>query len=119
MVFCVIFSSKRQINKPKPVPREEMEAIFQQAKEEQDNVKESNDEQDHNDLNSSGTGRKFDMNNKPSKSKKDSDNLVAVEGHKLFAPGANVRIISGPLSEYTGCIKEFNPRNGKVCTFYG
>ncbi|KAG6533252.1 hypothetical protein ZIOFF_007118 [Zingiber officinale] len=39
---------------------------------------------------------------------------VGLEGPKSLSPGATVRILSGPLSEFTGCIKELNQQTGKV-----
>ncbi|CAL9776652.1 unnamed protein product [Musa acuminata subsp. burmannicoides] len=112
-------NTKRQINKPKPVPMEEMEAIFQQAKKEQDNaVKQSKDQQEQNVLNGSVDSIKSATKTKPSDSKKGSryseSSLVHLEDHKSLAPGSNVRILSGPFSEFTGCIKELNLGSGKV-----
>ncbi|CAL9147032.1 unnamed protein product [Musa hybrid cultivar] len=112
-------NTKRQINKPKPVPMEEMEAIFQQAKKEQDNaVKQSKDQQQQNVLNGSVDSIKSATKTKPSNSKKGSryseSSLVHLEDHKSLAPGSNVRILSGPFSEFTGCIKEVNLGSGKV-----
>lgn len=99
---------------------EEMEAIFQQAKKEQDNaVKQSKDQQQQNVLNGSVDSIKSATKTKPSNSKKGSryseSSLVHLEDHKSLAPGSNVRILSGPFSEFTGCIKEVNLGSGKVC----
>lgn len=112
-------NTKRQINKPKPVPQGEMEAIFQKAKEEQENAdKESKDEQDLTIDNDSGGNTESAANAKLSKSKKVEENFdnspVGLEGHKSLSPGATIRILSGPLSEFTGCIKELNHQTGKV-----
>ncbi|RWV98848.1 hypothetical protein BHE74_00042293, partial [Ensete ventricosum] len=114
-------NTKRQINKPKPVPMEEMEAIFGQAKKEQDNaVKQSKDQQEQNVLNVNGSvdSIKSATKAKPRNSKKGSKysetSLVHLENHKSPAPGSNVRILSGPFSEFTGCIKELNLGSGKV-----
>lgn len=97
-----------------------MEAIFQKAKEEQENAdKESKDEQDLTIDNDSGGNTESAANAKLSKSKKVEENFdnspVGLEGHKSLSPGATIRILSGPLSEFTGCIKELNHQTGKVC----
>ncbi|WOK95561.1 hypothetical protein Cni_G04268 [Canna indica] len=109
----------RQINKPKPVAVEDMEAIFRQTKEEQENAdKEYKEEQEQNMLADSGNSINAAVKTRTRKSKKGSENsessLEAVEGNKSLAPGANVRILSGPFSEFTGCIAKLNRRSGKV-----
>ncbi|KAI0527698.1 hypothetical protein KFK09_003303 [Dendrobium nobile] len=115
-------NTKRQINKPKPVAAEEMENIFQQAKEEQQKFDQAFERkpQDQN-LN-------FDVYSRISLSKKvtntkgqlgkdlvhSGDAPLAVGDIKFLVPGATVRILSGPFVEFTGRLWHLDYTNKKA-----
>ncbi|PKU83690.1 uncharacterized protein LOC110115623 isoform X3 [Dendrobium catenatum] len=115
-------NTKRQINKPKPVAAEEMENIFQQAKEEQQKFDQAFETkyQDQN-LN-------FDVYSRISLSKKvtntkgqlgkdlvhSGDAPLAVGDIKFLVPGATVRILSGPFVEFTGRLWHLDYTNKKA-----
>ncbi|KAH0469101.1 hypothetical protein IEQ34_002333 [Dendrobium chrysotoxum] len=115
-------NTKRQINKPKPVAAEEMENIFQQAKEEQQNFdrafQRKHQDQDLN----------FDVYSRIPQSKKvtnakgqlgkdlvhSGDAPLAGEDTKFLVPGATVRILSGPFVEFTGRLRHLDYTNKKA-----
>lgn len=114
-------NTKRQINKPKPVIAEEMEKIFQQVKEEQQNFDQAFErEQEHN--------FNYDVDSRSSKSKKvtsakgqlgkdsrhSGDVSMAGGDIEYLVPGATVRILSGPFVEFTGRLKDLDYTNKKA-----
>ncbi|XP_020274188.1 uncharacterized protein LOC109848879 isoform X2 [Asparagus officinalis] len=115
-------NTKRQINKPKPVPVDEMEAIFQQAKEEQEKSDQAFKEEQHNSIKSiieSASNQKSAIDAKPKrKSRRGSDpsknSQVLGENSKSLVPGSSVRVLSGPFAEFSGRLKELDPKNGKA-----
>lgn len=120
-IGSTVGNTKRQINRPKPVPEEDMEAIFQQAKEEQEKADQEFIEEQ---LKSSDPVLDATVCNKVSKtvskpkrktkkaleSAKDSSNFL--ERYKHLTLGASVRVLSGPFTEFTGRIKGLNQKNG-------
>jgi transcription antitermination factor NusG len=122
---------KKQINKPRPVSVVDMEAIFRQAKEEQEKTDRAFEEdQKKESLNSEmpivdshldpSDETKSEMDLKPKrKSRKASDPLIdgssTVKDNKLLVPGSTVRVVSGTLAEFIGNLKKVNRKTGKVC----
>lgn len=122
---------KRQINKPRPVSEVDMEAVFRQAKEEQEkNEKAFDEEQQQESLNSgmlnmdpnldSNDAKESTLDAKPKgRSKKPSDPLTNSsskgKGNKRFTPGSTVRVVSGTFAEFEGSLKKVNRKTGKVC----
>lgn len=122
---------KRQINKPRPVSVVDMEAIFRQAKEEQEKTDRAFEESQRGESLKSGmlsvdshldpsVGTKSVMDSKPKKRiRKASDPLTngssAAKDYKLLVPGSSVRVVSGTFAEFVGSLKKLNRKSGKVC----
>ncbi|KAJ1702717.1 hypothetical protein LUZ63_002496 [Rhynchospora breviuscula] len=79
--------------KPRPIDADEIEAILQQEKEEQDTVDKAFKEKE--------AGGK-----KPSR----RNNL----NQAYLLPGVNVRVLSGPFADYTGSLKEIDLKKKKA-----
>lgn len=108
-----------------------MEAIFRQAKEEQEKTDRAFEEdQQKESLNSEmlsvdshldpNDETKSVMDLKPKrKSRKASDPLTdgssKAKDYKLLVPGSTVRVVSGTLAEFVGNLKKMNRKTGKVC----
>lgn len=113
------FHSKRQINKPKPVQLHEMEAIFQQAKEEQKNSDQAFEEEEcirnlNSYLDSGNSLKSMADDRKCLKKDHSTANLLNGENSRHLAPGVGVRVLSGPFTEFTGRLKELDHKSGKV-----
>ncbi|KAG0477448.1 hypothetical protein HPP92_014289 [Vanilla planifolia] len=93
---------KRLINKPKPVSAEEMEKVFQRAKEQ----KQLHEENFISLEDSTNT------NSKQDKRKSGDDPWASNVNH--LAPGATIRVVSGPFSDYTGYLKDLDHTNEKA-----
>lgn len=129
--------SKRQINRPKPVLAEEMEAIFRQAKIEQEKADQDFKEEQQKEIEmaiASESNQKQQKKNEmaiASESNLKSANIatkkqsrkglkpsksspLSEEKHKSLVPGASVRVLSGPFTEFSGSLKKVNNKNGKV-----
>ncbi|GAV65481.1 NusG domain-containing protein [Cephalotus follicularis] len=124
-------NNKRQINRPRPVSVDDMEAIFRQAKEE----KEKNDRAFKEEEQAEGTFN-FDklnidtyseddnvtvsvMESKPKKrSRKVSGPLSNDSSTKkddtLLVSGSTVRVVSGTFAEFIGSLKKVNHKTGKA-----
>ncbi|XP_077217498.1 plastid transcriptionally active 13 isoform X2 [Tasmannia lanceolata] len=127
---CVFFR-KRQINRPKPVPNNDMEVIFQQAKEEQEKSDQAFEEErraegipDGEELNmdayldskhvtKSTTGGKTKKRSKKGLESSMNSPLTG-EDNKFLVPGSSVRVMSGPLVEFTGNLKQLDHKTGKA-----
>ncbi|KAG9453257.1 hypothetical protein H6P81_006161 [Aristolochia fimbriata] len=122
-------NTKRQINRPKPIATEEMEAIFRQAKEEQEKVENAFQEEhqaagvfDGTDSNipEESDYKYSNLRNdvKPRRrttergSQPSQNGMNAMEDHRSLIPGSRVRILSGPFAEFTGCLKGLNYKTG-------
>lgn len=124
-------NTKRQINRPKPVSSDDMDAIYKQAKEEQEKADRAFEEQQQaerifngEELNidsspvagqvtKSMTGAKPRRRSKKTSEPSDSNPLTG-EDISSLVPGASVRMLSGPFAEFTGCLKELNHKTGKA-----
>ncbi|CAA6661700.1 unnamed protein product [Spirodela intermedia] len=118
-------NTKRQINKPKPVAADEMEAIFHQTKREQELYDQSFEEDEADaapavvERKSNRGGSKPDA--KPrSRSKKaseaagtDSKSLTGKDSESLV-PGSNVRVLCGPFMNYSGLLNKLDRKAGKA-----
>lgn len=108
-----------------------MEAIFRQAKDEQEKNEQAFEEQQQKESLYSGTlnlesnldsndATESTLDTKPKgKSKKPSDLLTNSsskrKGNKRFTPGSTVRVVSGTFAEFEGILKKVNRKTGKVC----
>ncbi|KAK7390611.1 hypothetical protein VNO78_25933 [Psophocarpus tetragonolobus] len=124
-------NTKRQINRPKPVSAEDMEAIFRQAKEEQEKTDQAFEEEKKNvALNSGIHNTELDTDDilnaivdfkSKRGSRKTSDEVTATDAsstkkdYKLLVPGSTVRVLSGTFSGFTGTLKKLN-RKTKLAT---
>lgn len=88
-----------------------MEAVFKQAKEEQqkaDQAFKEEEQEEHVNIRES-----IKLKDKMiSRLKKETSN--SGKGHKSLIPGVPVRVLSGPFTEFTGRLKELDLKNGKV-----
>ncbi|KAJ4746267.1 Transcription termination/antitermination protein NusG [Rhynchospora pubera] len=80
--------------KPRPIDADEIEAILQQEKEEQEIV-------DNKALKEKEAGGKKSLRR---------NNL----NQAYLLPGVNVRVLSGPFADYTGCLKEIDLKKQKA-----
>lgn len=114
-------NTKRQINKPIPVAAEEMEKIFQQVKEEQQNFDQALEREHEQNFN-------YDVGSRSSKPKnvtRAKGRLGKELGHpgdvplaggdiEYPVPGATVRILSGPFVDFKGQLKDLDCTNKKA-----
>lgn len=113
-------NTKKQINKPRPVDEIDMEAVFKQAKEEQEkHEKEFAEEQQQEgnldfgksrssvepQLDSNGTTKSATDSKPKRQSTKKSPKLV---------PGSTVRVVSGMFAEFEGSLKKINRKTGQA-----
>lgn len=97
-----------------------MEAIFKQAKEEQEKSDQAFEEEQQaegivNDEKAS-TGSVVDPIRK-GRSRKVSK-LPLTRVNNKITPGSTVRVISGTFAEFTGSLKKLDRKTGKVCCFH-
>ncbi|XP_027336430.1 uncharacterized protein LOC113850206 isoform X2 [Abrus precatorius] len=95
-------NTKRQINKPRPVSDEDMEAIFRQAKEEQEKTDQAFEEEEKNAVLNSGIPI--------------TDASSTRKNYKLVQ-GSTVQVVSGTFSGFTGTLKKLN-RKTKMATVH-
>nr|POE61237.1 transcription termination/antitermination protein nusg [Quercus suber] len=123
-------NTKKQINKPRPVSDVDMEAIFKQAKEEQQKTDRAfEEEQKEENLNSRmlSVDTHLDPNDDTQSvtesksrrvSKKASDSIrngsSTAKKYKLLVPGSTVRVVSGTFAEFVGSLKKVNRKTGKA-----
>ncbi|KAL5550144.1 hypothetical protein UlMin_000320 [Ulmus minor] len=108
-------NTKRQINKPRPVSEIDMEAIFKQAKEEQEKHEKAFQEEHQVDVETeSDLDAKSAVDSKVNKqSRMPSASKSSKKKVKLVA-GSTVRVISGTFAEFEGNLKKVNRRTGKA-----
>ncbi|KAK3406881.1 hypothetical protein EUGRSUZ_K03006 [Eucalyptus grandis] len=120
-------NTKRQINKPRPVSEDDMEAIFRKAKEEQEKTDRAFEEEQVSeklksekldlDLHSS-TDDSLESALKPKRKSRKSSSTVgglsAKEKYKLLVPGSTVRVLSGTFAGFEGSLKKLNRKNKKA-----
>ncbi|KAK6943058.1 NusG, N-terminal [Dillenia turbinata] len=114
-------NTKRQINRPKPVSADDMEAIFKKAKEEQEIADQAfeNDEQGGN--SQSDPQNILDSITEPTtkrRSRKSSgsslDSQLTGRKNKLLIPDSSVRVVSGPFADFSGSLKKLDHKAGKA-----
>lgn len=110
-----------------------MEAIFRQAKEEQEKTDQAFEEQEKNAVLNSGIRNKelepndvlnAIVDSKPKRGSRKTSNPVTVTGasstrnkYKHLVPGSTVRVVSGTFSGFTGTLKKLN-RKTKMVSFF-
>lgn len=117
-------SRKRQINKPRPVSDDDMEAVFQQAKEEQEKADRGFEEEQQAQgalnsvkLGSNNITQSFIDSNSERGLRKISGPLVSSSSRKkgdLPKTGSTVRVVSGTFADFVGRLKKLNRKTGKV-----
>ncbi|KAJ0987846.1 hypothetical protein J5N97_006202 [Dioscorea zingiberensis] len=113
-------NTKRQINRPKPVGTNDMEAIFQQVREEQEIADQAFEEQKEqkkslvidSEADADNTSKVSRQSRKDARFIKNS--LLVKDSNELLIPGASIRVVSGPFAGYTGYLKKLNRKNGKA-----
>ncbi|KAG4205159.1 hypothetical protein ERO13_A04G087000v2 [Gossypium hirsutum] len=121
-------NTKRQINKPRPLFVDDMEAIFRQAKVEQEKADQAfqEEQQGENALMSDKMNIEYNVDSngvtssvldtKPKrKTKKKSDTVAnGAKYSKQLVPGSKVRVLSGNFAEFIGSLKKLNRKTGKA-----
>lgn len=121
-------NTKKQINKPRPVSADDLEAIFRQAKEEQEKTDRAWEEEHEREriLSAEKLSKSSDVNSKEVKvtpkskkrSKKASEELASdlakEKEEKLLVPGSTVRVLSGSFAEFKGTLKKLDCKTGTV-----
>ncbi|XP_027070127.1 uncharacterized protein LOC113774816 [Coffea eugenioides] len=120
-------NTKRQINKPRPVDAEDIEAIYKQAKEEQDKADQAFLEEHEGHRTSDF--EKLNLDALPaSLDDVESNTSVEAQGRsrkttkpplgfqlggnsvKLLVPGSKVQVVSGAFAGFSGILKKFNKK---------
>lgn len=119
-------NTKRQINKPRPVDEDDLEAIFKQAKEEQEKADLAFEEEEKGgggldskmtaDSSIAPTDNKVVSQKRGRQSKKASD-LLAVDAlrgadDKSLIPGSTIEVLSGAFAGYSGILKKVDSKAG-------
>lgn len=121
-----------QINKPKPLPAVQMEAIFRQQKEEQEKADEAfkEEQQREETLNpekmnlvytdsqlTSGESTEPIIESKPKRRSRKTSRPVgdqSKEGDKLLRPGSTVRVVSGTFTDFAGVLEKLDRKTKRV-----
>ncbi|WCJ28397.1 plastid transcriptionally active 13 [Euphorbia peplus] len=113
-------NNKRQINRPKPVSTEDMEKIFQEAKEEQEKF-DKEEQQDEEILNSANSAAN-DIAKPVGRSRKVTDPLAKGSPKKRTSKrptaGSTVRVVSGNFAEFVGTVKKISRKTGKATVLF-
>ncbi|KAF8402732.1 hypothetical protein HHK36_010821 [Tetracentron sinense] len=123
-------NTKRQINRPKPVSSDDMEAIFREAKQEQEKTDQAFEEEQQEGIFNNGElsinshleskdFAKIVTDPKPKRQPRKGSEPVASsstkgEDDKFPIPGSSVRVVSGPFTEFTGSLKKLDRKIGKA-----
>ncbi|PKI53842.1 uncharacterized protein LOC116209043 [Punica granatum] len=113
-------NTKRQINKPRPVSFDDMEAIFRKAKEEQEKTDRAFEEEQKaaGILNPESLGSDDSIESAsetPKRSRKSSSTKSGgKEKANPLAPGSTVQVLSGTFAGYEGSLKKLNRRSKKA-----
>lgn len=132
-IGSMVGNTKKQINKPRPVAEDDMEAIFKQAKVEQENADKSFEEEEEKKavVNSGNPNKELELDvskaiveSKPKRgSRKTSDQLTVTEEASSakkkpkLVKGCAVQIISGSFLGFAGTLKKLN-RQTKMATVH-
>lgn len=133
-VTTKVGNTKKQMNRPKPLPTDDMEEIFRQAKEEQEKADEAfkEEQQREETINpekinlvftdsqlTPGEFTESTIDPKPKRrSRKTSrlpthDQLIR-EQDKLLRPGSTVRVVSGSFAEFTGVLEKLDRKTERA-----
>ncbi|XP_059647134.1 uncharacterized protein LOC132293610 [Cornus florida] len=127
-------NTKRQINKPRPVSVDDMEAIFQQAKEEQEKTDQAFKEEQQREgilgtekldivyIDSQSASKDVTTSVVASKPKRRSrkaskallDGQSTGRDDKNLFIGSSVRVVSGTFAEFTATLKKLDHETGKA-----
>jgi len=123
------------INRPKPLSSEDVDAIFRQAKEEQEKTDQAfeeeekkaaliagirNTESEPHDVLNAIVDTKSKRRNRKTSDQVTGTNASSIRNkYKLFVPGATVLVVSGTFSGFTGTLKKFNRKTKMVSFFLG
>ncbi|KAE9447698.1 hypothetical protein C3L33_20379, partial [Rhododendron williamsianum] len=126
-------NTKMQINKPKPLPAVEMEAIFRQEKDEQEKADEAfkEEQQREETLNpekinlvytdsrlTSGESTEPIIESKPKRRSRKTSRPVGdqltKEGDKLLRPGSTVRVVSGTFTDFAGVLEKLDRKTKRA-----
>ncbi|VVA25404.1 Hypothetical predicted protein [Prunus dulcis] len=121
-VGALVGNTKRQITRPRPVSEFDMEAIFRQAKEEQQKAEQAfeQDQQEaalNSGLNSDDAVKSTGDSKPKRRSRKTLEPLIngSSKGkNEKLIPGSSVRVVSGTFAEYVGSLKKLNRRTKKA-----
>lgn len=112
----------KQINKPRPVSLDDMEAIFKEAKDAQEQADQAFEEEQQREGTIKSKNLSVESNTvttvvtesvRDSKPKRQSGKASA-KGNKLPAPGSTVRVVSGTFAEFVGSLKKVNRKTRKA-----
>ncbi|KAM1489909.1 hypothetical protein FF1_032839 [Malus domestica] len=111
-------NTKRQITRPRSVSEFDMEAIFRQAKEEQQKAEQAfEQEQQEAAINDADESAGDSISKPKRRPRKTLDPLIngssKGKSEKLI-PGSSVRVVSGTFAEYVGSLKKLNKRTKKA-----
>lgn len=106
-----------------------MEAIFREAKEEQERADQAFEEEQQREetLKSEKPNVESNMvssavtDSKPKRRSRKASDLNASSSakvNKFLVPGSTVRVVSGTFAEYVGSLKKLNRKTGKVCCLF-
>ncbi|KGN54344.1 uncharacterized protein LOC101211195 [Cucumis sativus] len=110
-VGAKVGNTKRQINKPKPVSEADMEAIFKEAKDEQERHDQAFLEKEQEEApNTSALKTDLDTNGTTATKHKGRPKKAV----NTLSPGSTVRVASGTFAEFEGSLKKLNRKSGKV-----
>ncbi|KAL6987706.1 hypothetical protein U1Q18_013455 [Sarracenia purpurea var. burkii] len=127
-------NTKKQINKPRPVSNEDIEVIFQKAKDEQEKADQAFEEEQRGEgtlspeqlnivyTDSQSTSidvKESVIDSKPKKrtrktSQPPAGDQLTRSGNKVLRPGSTVRVVSGTFAEFAGILKQLDLKTGKA-----
>ncbi|KAL8143542.1 hypothetical protein V2J09_016574 [Rumex salicifolius] len=109
-------NTKRQINKPRPVSDDDMEAMFTEAKEEQLKADQAFLEMEAaSDQSKNEVFAVVEPTKEPKPSSKSSVPSISKKGkRKLPTPGSTVKVVSGAFADFPGVLRKLDRKNGKA-----
>lgn len=107
-------NTKRQINKPRPVDEEDMEAIFKQAKEEQEKADQEFEEEQKKEQSLDSMQQSVDpLISTDSKGRGRKGVKQTKAGKKTtLKTGSEVRVLSGAFAGFSGTLKKIDKKTG-------
>ncbi|KAK4418988.1 hypothetical protein Salat_2311600 [Sesamum alatum] len=111
-------NTKRQINKPRPVDEDDLEAIFKQAKEEQEKADQAFEERERAealDSKKALVSQDFTQSNaktKPGGRGRKSTKQTTAGKATTLKPGSTVEVVSGAFAGFSGTLKKLDMKTG-------